>query len=341
MISPIIVPGYTPELGGLIAVGGLTSFKTNKSDSLIQRSSLPVTASYSTTAAIVFQSILTSYWFKDKLRINGDFWYKDMPDHFWGVGYESAYSNYKSDSTTAYNRQWWWINPRFLYQVKKNYFVGLNIDYNYTRGSDASAGVAVDSIYQQYNDKPMNSGFGLILRYDSRDIPVDAWKGMLIDFRATAYSKSLGGDNNYQIYQLDYRQFKTIGRMGQVLALQIKARFALGNVPYGEMSQLGSPFDLRGYLWGRYRNNDMIYFIAEYRHIFQKNNGELSRHSAITWIGSGTIFNTQTTKDNTNRWLPNFGLGYRFEIQSRMFVRLDFGIGRETSAVYFNFNQAF
>jgi hypothetical protein len=302
---------------------------------------MPVTVSYSTTGAMVFQSILISYWFQDKLRVNGDFWYKNMPDYYWGVGYQSAYNNYKSDSTTAYNRQWWWFNPRFLFQVRENSFIGLNVDYNYTKGSEASAGVAADSVYRLYNDKPLNSGFGLILRYDSRDVPVDAWRGMLIDFRATTYLTSLGGDNNFQVYQLDYRQFKTIGRAGQVLAWQIRTRFAFGNVPYGEMSQLGNPFDFRGYLWGRYRNHDMFYLLTEYRHTFLKGNGRLGRHIAVTWVGTGTIFNSQTSKDNTNRWLPNFGVGYRFEIQPRMFVRIDFGIGRETSGIYFNFNQAF
>ncbi len=341
LITPVGMPGYTPELGGFIAGGGLMSFKTKRSDSLIQRSSLPVTLAYSTTGAIVVTSILTSYWFKDKLRINGDFWYKDMPDNYWGVGYESAFNNYQSDSTTAYKRHWWWINPRFLYQVKKNYFAGINVDYNYTKGNDASMGVAIDSTYMEYNDKPLNSGVGVILRYDSRDIPVDAWDGMLIDIRATVYSKSLGGDNNYQVYQLDYRQFKTLFRVGQVLAWQVKTRIAEGNVPYGEMSQIGTPFDLRGYMWGRYRNNDMIYLLAEYRHAFLKNNGDLSKHHTVAWIAAGTIFNTQTIKDYTNRWLPNFGVGYRFEIQPRMSVRLDFGIGRESTGIYFNFNQAF
>jgi outer membrane protein assembly factor BamA len=270
-----------------------------------------------------------------------DLWYKDMPDNYWGVGYESAYNNYQSDSTTAYNRQWWWFNPRFLYQFKPNYFVGLNVDYNYTLGSDASAGVATDSIYNKYQDKPMNSGLGLILRYDSRDVPVNAWSGILIDLRGTFYSTALGGDNKYQVYLLDYRQFKTISREGQVFAWQVKTRLAFGDVPYGEMSQLGTPFDLRGYMWGRYRNNNLFYFMGEYRHTFTKKTGELSKHGMVAWLASGTIFDTETAENNTIKWLPNLGIGYRFEIQPRMNIRFDFGIGRETSGIYFNFNEAF
>lgn len=341
IISPIAAPGYTPELGGMIAVGGLTSFKTNPNDKLIQRSSMPFTVAYTTTGAVVANAILTSYWFGDKLRINSDMWYKDMPDHYWGIGYANAYNNVQSDSTTAYQRKWWWFNPRFLYQFRENYFVGLNVDYNYTQGSDPSAGVAADLVYQQYEDKPLNSGFGLILRYDSRDIAVNAWKGLYFDLRATMYSTAFGGDNDYQIYLFDYRQFKTLTREGQVLAWQIKGRFGVGDVPYGEMSMIGTPFDLRGYMWGRYRNRHMFYFMGEYRHTFLKTDGSLSKHGVVGWIASGTIFDKETIEANTNRWLPNFGAGYRFELQPRMNLRLDFGIGRESSGIYFNFNEAF
>ncbi|WP_075591345.1 BamA/TamA family outer membrane protein [Labilibacter marinus] len=341
IISPIVAPGYTPELGGLVAFGGLMSFKTNPTDDLIQRSSFPVTLAYTTTGAVVANGILSSYWFEDKLRIYGDFWYKDMPDHYWGIGYQNGYEKPKGEETTSYNRQWWWFNPRFLYQFKKNYFVGLNVDYNYTKGTNPSAGVGEDPNYIKYKDKPLNSGLGLMLRYDSRDIPVDSREGMLVDLVSTFYSTGLGGDNKYQIYSLDYRQFETVNREGMTLAWQLKARIAAGDVPYGEMSQLGTPFDLRGYQWGRFRDESMFFFLAEYRHMFLDKSGEVGKHGAVVWAGSGTIFDFDTLADNTNQWLPNFGVGYRLELQPRMHMRLDYGIGRETSGIYFNFNQAF
>jgi len=341
LFTPFAAPGYTPELGGLIAVGALVTFKTKKTDSLIQRSSAPVNISYTTKGAVVANAILSSFWFQDKIRIYGNFWYKNMPDNYWGIGYQKNYNNYESDSTTAYHRQWWWINPKVFYQFRKDFFIGLNIDYNYTKGTKASSVVAHDEAYKKYNDKPLNSGLGLMIRYDSRDIPVNAWSGMLLDFEVTMYSPVLGGDNKYQVFQFDYRQYEQIIRKGNTLAWQLKTRITTGDIPYGEMSQLGSPFDLRGYIWGRYRDESMFFFLAEYRHVFLKRNRELSKHGAVAWVGGGTIFNLPILKDNQNRWLPNFGLGYRLEIQPRMSLRLDVGIGRESTGFYFNFNQAF
>ena len=44
-------------------------------------------------------------------------------------------------------------------------------------------------------------------------------------------------------------------------------------------------------------------------------------------------------------WLPNFGVGYRFEVQPRMNLRLDVGVSADVDgpqpALYFNFNEAF
>ena len=182
------------------------------------------------------------------------------------------------------------------------------------------------------------TGLGLVLRYDSRDIPVNAWHGMYIDLRSTFYSSAFGGDNNYQVYQLDFRKYFQVSRLGRTLALQFKSRIGVGNIPYGEMSLLGTPFDLRGYTWGRYRDKSSIFFIGEYRHMFEKASGELSKHGMVAWMGTGSIAQDPSSFSN---WLPNFGFGYRFEVQPRMNLRIDIGIGRETSGFYFNFNEAF
>ncbi len=350
-ISPIAAPGYTPELGFLVAVGGLISFSTQPDNPDLLRSSFPITIAYTSTKAIVANGILTSFWLDDKLRMYGQFWYKDMPDNYWGIGYDAAFSTPKSDSTTAYQRTWWWINPSFLWQIKDNYFIGLNVDYEYTRGSqkknqtaeEYEKGVASDPNYRKFNDKPLNSGLGIILQHDSRDIPVDTRNGWYLNLMASFYTEAFGGDNNYQMYLIDYRQAVQLSELSglNTFAWQVKGRFTAGDVPYGGMSQLGTPFDLRGYTWGQYRDNNMFFFLAEYRHIFKKKDGDLGKHGMVAWVGSGTIFNWDTIKDNNNKWLPNFGVGYRFELQPRMWIRLDFGIGRNTSGIYFNFNQAF
>jgi len=250
MIMPLAGPAYTPELGFTIAGGIMTSFKTNPKDSLIQRSSMPIMLGITSTGAYFFGTKLTTFWKEDKLRIYADLNFKNMPDNYWGVGYNEAYTTEKGDSTTAYTRTWWQIYPKFLWQFKKNYFIGPQIDFNYTKGNEASKEVSNDPFYKEFNDKPFNSGLGVVFQYDSRDIPVNAWKGAFIETSIAFYGGYLGGDNTYQVLNIDLRKYWNINkRKGQTIAGQLRGRFSNGDVPYGEMSQPGTPFDLRGYTW--------------------------------------------------------------------------------------------
>jgi hypothetical protein len=338
MITPLAGPAYTPELGFTIAGGIMTSFKTNKSDSLIQRSSAPLMIGVSSTGAFFFQSKWTTFWLEDKLRIYADANFKTMPDHYWGVGYEEAWNQVKSDSTTAFSRDWIQFYPKVLWQFRKNWFAGGILNLNYTRGNDACEVVANDPYYSKYNPRPFNSGLGVIFQYDSRDVPVNAWKGTFVELAATFFGSYLGGQNDYQVYEFDIRKYQQIKRPGQTLAFQLRGRFGMNDIPYGEMSQPGTPFDLRGYTWGRYRENSMLFALAEYRLMFLKKNKELGRHGVVLFAGAGAI--GREVSEFTD-WLPCVGIGYRLEVQPRMNLRIDFGFGLESTGFYFNFNEAY
>lgn len=338
MVTPLAGPAYTPELGFTLAGGIMTSFKTDKSDTIIQRSSAPIMLGVSSTGAYFVQTKWTTFWLEDKMRIYSDLNFKDMPDNYYGVGYEKAKNTYKSDTTTKYVRTWFQFNPKILWQFKKNWFIGPVINLNYTKGTDACLVVAEDPYYAKYNDKPFNSGLGLVFQYDSRDIPVNAWGGAFVELSATFFGNYLGGQNNYQVYEFDLRKYFQIKRPGKTLALQLKGRAGLNNVPYGEMSQPGTPFDLRGYTWGRYRHESMLIGLAEYRHMFLKKNGDLSPHGVVLWVGAGTLGDNVTDFKN---WMPNFGIGYRLQVQPRMNLRIDIGFGTESRGFYFNFNEAY
>jgi hypothetical protein len=170
-------PGYTPELKLIIAVGGLYSFKTNKADTLIQRSTVNGSFGITSSGGQTGRAILTSFWKQDKIRIYSNLWFKNIPDNYWGIGYDNGLNTPKSDSTTAYNRLYWQVYPRFLFRIKKDLYIGPVLDFNYTKGSEESPGVLADPNYQEFGPKDYNGGAGIILQYDSRDIPVNAYRG--------------------------------------------------------------------------------------------------------------------------------------------------------------------
>jgi Omp85 superfamily domain len=352
LITPFIAPGYTPEMGGLLTLGALMSFPTSPrlkpgTQEPVQRSTLIFNGSYSTTKAVNLNAKLATYRRGDAIRLFVDFAYKDMPDEYWGVGYEAGQAP-ESDSTTSYQRSSWSLFPKLLFRISHSIMVGGALDFNSTTASDVSAGMAADPYYQRFGATNLNSGGGVVFQFDSRDIAANAWKGVYLNAQALAYGTTLGGDNSYQVYDVDYRQYHALSRPGKTLAWTVRTRISHEDVPWAELSQVGSSNDLRGYRQGRYRDKTMLYGIVEYRHQFLnvKREGGMSRHGYVAWVGAGSI---GEDLGDLEHMLPNWGVGYRFEVQPRMSVRMDVGFGKEfyssgeafEPAVYFNFTEAF
>lgn len=341
--SPFIAPSYTPETSVMLTVGGLYTFKTKRENKLLSRSSIPFSVGYSTNGSLLISVKANIYMVSDKLRLTGEYWKKNMPDNYWGVGYQKGRYTPESDSTTAYHRNWQQFKFKIAYEVLSNFFIGINYDNNSTFATDVNLMMAADSNYLKHGDKVSNSGFGTVFRYDSRDFPENAFKGIFIELAGTAYGKIRSDNSIFQVYELDYRQYQEIIRAGSTLAWQVKARISDGDVPWTEMSMIGTPFDLRGYTWGQYRDYSAIFAIAEYRYMFgrKKPNGRGDMYGpfgVVAWTGIGSV---AAGPGDFTYWLPNAGLGLRFEIQKRMNLRIDYGIGAGSSAFYFSFNEAF
>jgi len=340
---PFIAPSYTPETSVMLTVGGLFTFMTKPGNKLLSRSSVPFSVGYSVNGSLLISVKANIYMLSDNLRITGEYWNKNMPDNYWGVGYEKGRYTPQSDSTTAYHRNWNQFKFKIAYQVLKNFFIGINYDRNKTVATEVNEVMAADTNYLKYGNDINNSGFGMVWRYDSRDFPENAFKGVFIELAGTRYGKLQSGSSHFQVYELDYRQYQKIVRKGSTLAWQIKSRLSFDDVPWTELSMIGTPFDLRGYIWGQYRDYSSIFMLAEYRYMFgrRKPNGRGDMYGPfgfVVWAGTGSV---APDPGDFTYWLPNGGIGLRFEIQKRMNLRIDYGFGAGSSAFYFSFNEAF
>ena len=341
--TPFIAPSYSPELEVLVSAGGLLTFKLQKDNPVLERSSIPFSVGYSSNKSLQINARFSIYGKDDKVRMVGEWWLKDMPDNYWGVGFVNGRNRIKSDTTTQYKRKWWRFYQKFMFQFKPCLFVGPIVDFSRTQASEMNTVMAMDPDIIRNGTDIRNTGVGVVFAFDSRDLGVNAYRGVYLDFSGTLYSDFLGGKQQYQVFEVDYRQYKSLGRVRQTLAWNIKTRATFGGAPWPEMSQLGNLFDFRGYTWGRYRDESFLLGVIEYRHMFRRKKpnqrGTLDSRSGFTvWVGSGSI--GRDIRDY-NQWLPTYGVGYRFETQPRMNVRIDYGRGTNSSAFYVTFNEAF
>ncbi len=337
--SPFVGPAYTPDFGGMIAAGALISFSGDRKDSTLQRSTIPVTFVASTEGNISLVSKMTTFWAEDKFRFNATVLYAKVIDQYYGVGYDLNSTIPKGENTTQFTRFTTKINPLFLARTWSGLYFGVGVDLNWNLSQDVNPLMAQDENFLKFGDQYFNSGLGLSAQYDTRDVAVNAYSGTYLELTSYFYGSYLGGDFDYQILSVDIRKYWRIKRDGRTLAARFGARTGFGDVPYTELSRVGGSENLRGYLKNQFRDQRVATLITEYRHMFlRKNKEELSRHGVTTWIGAGVMDGDDT---NASPILPTIGVGYRFQIQPRMNVRVDFGVGNDTRGFYFSFNEAF
>jgi len=339
---PFVAPSYTPEMKFLLTAGGLITFSADRKDRELLRSSIPFSVGKSTNGSLQVSIKANLYLRQDKWRITGEIWHKDMPDNYYGVGYGSAHTTPKSDSTTAYHRDWRRVYAKVVHQFKPRYFLGGIYDVNRTEASELNPRMAQDPNILRNGTNVRNKGLGVVMQYDSRDVPVNAYTGLFLDVSIINYGDIFGGDFDFWVVDLDYRQYAPVGHRHTV-AWEVRSRNCRGDVPWTDLSQIGTPWDLRGYVWGQYRDELMVYTMGEYRHMFNRRTpnkrGSLeSKWGFATWLGAGAV---ATEIGDLPALLPNAGLGIRFETEKRSNVRVDYGVGTKSSAFYVTFYEAF
>ena len=338
-------PSYTPEAS--FGVGGavLASFRMNKQDTISQRSFLPAGLNLSINGTIVVAGAGTFFFNENRFRIYMNYGYRNETSHYYGKGFEKAETIERGDSTTRFHRSYFQLYPRFVWEVRPHFYLGGLFDLNYTKVSDVNPVMEKDPYFQQFKRKYFNVGIGGLIQYDTRDDVATPTRGMLLGANFKLFGKYLGGAYNYEIIELEYRQFKNIFRPRSTLAWIAKSQIGLGDVPFTELPTFGSPFDLRGYYMGKYRDKSMAYGIVEYRHMFgspakYKSGNFWAKCGFVAWVGTGTIGETPF---DWNKWKLNFGAGLRFQMQPGKNFRLDIGKepGQPGMQVYMNMTEAF
>ncbi|MFA0441294.1 BamA/TamA family outer membrane protein [Vibrio sp. 10N.286.49.B1] len=340
MFSFLGGPAYTPEQGLVLAAGGLYSFKTDRDQEDLQRSGLSMflIGNYvDSETGYGLRANHNLFWNNNDIQFRGAWEAGSQGKHYWGVGYDDA-QDFEFGETTQYKATVNNYDGALIFRMVDNWFVGPSIRVNYFKPTTDPDSAILDSNYNEFKDKPFTWGLGATLQYDSRDVVVNAWSGSLFRAEALAFSEALGSQAEYQKLNVDFRHYYSIEE-GRVIAVLSQYQQAFGDVPYYDMPELGGANSMRGYYQGQYRDRTTAEVTAEYRHTFRRDNGALSAHGMTVWTGVGAV--GESVEDLSGHAIISYGVGYRYELQPRMNIRLDLGMGKHGSAFYFNFTEAF
>lgn len=339
-ISPLVFPFYSPTLEGAVGGGFLMTFRTDD-DPELPRSTVQFTGMYSTLGAVAAGIRSHFFWKGDTIRSNAYLGYADTPNNYAGVGFVQGLTVARGPNTTLFDDESIRFKPDLTFRIKGDWFVGFNFDWNHQDSDNPAPRMAADPAFRRNGPNYFDSGLGITVSHDTRDVTVAAREGHLFLVQTTHYRDWFGSDFEFDAIDFDFRKYFPIFREGCTLAVMVQSRYTSGDVPWGSLTSVGTSRDLRGYHYGQFRDRTAVWAVAEYRHQFRKSGStELSRHGMVGWGGIGFL-----GEDYSDLWgndLGSAGLGYRFEIQKRRNLRLDYGFGRNgESGLYLGFNESF
>jgi hypothetical protein len=238
--------------------------------------------------------------------------------------------------------------------VKPGLFVGVGLDVSdhsgVRPGTDALPSWDEEP-YEAYNqqhgfaaNRQTSSGTSAGLLFDTRDNPINAYRGVLASASyRTFFAGFMGGDSTWQELYLDVRTYRKLSSDARHrLAFWFLGDFVTGGTaPYFDLpATAAQDRSARGYAEGRYRGDHLMYGEVEYRGTLT-NNGLVGM---VLFLNTTTVDDLAAKQKLFDSFAPGAGFGFRFLLNKRSRTNLctDWGWGKDgSSGFYLAIQEAF
>ena len=350
-LSVSILPGisYNPANGVVFGVSAsLSKYLGSTTNTKISALNAAVSITTKKQLKISIQSIINTN--RNDWSLQGDWRFWKYSQNTYGLGTQTVPAD-------AENMEFNFIrfNENVLKKLIPNCYIGLG--YSLEAYSDITTLDSSDVfLYPNYNNSYSaqhgydsltyySSGFVLNLDYDSRDNPINPYKGMYAFIKYYNYKKFLGSSQDWENLQYEFRAFKSITKSSSwIMAFWTLGTIGLnGSGPYMSLPAVGwDKYNTtgRGYIQGRFRGNDYMYAGYENRIRLTKN-GLLGM---VLFVNVESASNKSQNVKLLDFIEPAGGIGIRikFDKYSRTNLCVDYGIGRYgSSGVFMNIGEFF
>ena len=325
VVAPI--PIVNPTFGAGLALGGMYLYQLDETS---QPSFTAAAGAYTDSESYAFAVGQAAYFKDDAWKIKALAGAFDVNVRYYGTGRILG----DRDIYVPLNQEGWAAGVRSLRRIKGDWYVGLQYWFLRITSRFDTSDVDIDLPPKAQLNSQV-AGLGVMVELDSRDNRFNPSSGKLFNATWSNSEKGIGSDFDFSAGKSDFNIYHQI-KEGKVIAGRATICMTPGNAPFYALCKFGQGVDLRGYFGGRFRDERMATFQAEYRWRFAKKWG------AVAFAGFGEVapsWSDFTFEDA----LPSAGVGVRFKISKTTGLNLsvDYAVGKESDAWYFYVGESF
>ena len=322
---------YTPESKLAFGAGGMYIFYTDKDAVDLKPSKIGFGGYYTTNKQYKLSVNPNFYFAQNKLYFEMPTSFGFFVNKYWGTGnsapsYDSAAYSVRTFSSTLTLQ----IPPRVFAADR----TGIILSIDNTTIVDRLGNEFLESESAPGYDGGTVFGIGTDLLWDSRDNIFFPNSGGYQYFKIVVYPD--WGDYVFSILELDVKAFRAISP-DHVFAFNFYVQSALGETPFYLLPALGGQKRMRGFFYGRYRDNFYAMMQTEYRQYFWRNFG------FVVFAGLGDVSSDLLHYRFDNlKYSLGAGLRYKFNKAQKVNLRMDIGFGNDGNrGIYFGIQEAF
>lgn len=339
-VFPLPLVYYTPETR--LAYGAAATvtvrFQRDAGDTIARPSQLTVGAAYTQNRQLLLYLPFQVFYDHNRYYAYGEVGYYRYTYYFFGAGQRQVprelYGvHFPRLRLNAFHR----VVPTLR---RGQLYAGVRYqveDYQIKRVT--AGGLLAENLIPGSRGSQLTGG-GVGLFYDARNQVFFPTKGLVADVAFWYQNRAVGAGlqgqtTRFNRYSLDVSSYHALPKRA-VLALNYFASFTTGVAPFNALSLLGGTKRLRGYYEGRFRDHNAALLQTELR-------ANLYHRLGAVVFGSVGVLGDHQQALRLNRPKGAYGGGLRFAINRRdhLNLRLDYGVGRQSTGFYLTVGEAF
>jgi len=325
------VPTYNPQLEFSLGLMAMVTYRPIKKDKLSPPWASMLFGMYTTNSSFALFSRHEAFWDRDNNRAEMTFGGGKFNSEFYGTGDQTS-SGFALPLASAGLM----LQPQYMRRIWNRLYLGARYRLFWNEAVLSPPEDVDPAPFVPIETNLLHSGFGAVATFDSRDNRFSATEGFYVPLGSMFYSPAFGGDDDFANMDLAVNYYHSWLQKRLILATRGFFTIATADTPAHMKPAVGMGADLRGYAFGRYRDNLFMATQAELRWYFWWKLG------AVVWTGIGTTA-AGLDKLGEGTVLPSYGLGLRFLAfeEERLVIRIDYGRGDEDGQFYFSVSEAF